>query len=445
MITKEIRPKYTKNVEIDFTFQFTEIRKSTFYTNSIFEIVKVTLLIFLLFLIPIIITVSHGTHQTFETQCNISIDAKLVPIVYNREARSNPDGTVYPGDGFHYIFKYKGSDTCGGFGAGPLHSGGTFTILSHESIINSQKSNHSHHDMNSMVKKLKVTSYYEVLDTDTTCIVHRGGTRTCSTSYTLSDSPVFSFREDQELNKRDGEKISYYSKNNGKYKESFSEEWGIISIKENHSHDKSHKFEDGISIDSFEKLVQNSCSNLGKFEGCVFGHAEINTNPDLEFCLYDELEKQGIDIHEIKTPDVCVYDQNQLNLTVQGTKIVCGYNDKGIKVCKSVIVKSVKSVQPNILSTTFEILFEKPALKDHNYYDAKNLSGTYYSNDPIAILHDPALLWKETRSQSIQFETTKTYDLINESEFDCTKNNCNYTVLLSGLFPTNHKLIETWA
>jgi len=398
--------------------------------------VKIILLIFLLVLIPVTVTTIHGTHQVFETQCSISIDAKLVPIVYRGEARSNPDGTVYPGDGFHFLFKYSGSDTCGGFGAEHLKSGGTFTVLSHESITNSQRSSHSHHDMNSMVKKLKITSYYEVLETDTKCKVFRGGLRSCTTNYTLSDNPVFSFREDHELSKSDGKKISYYSKNNGKYKEVFSEEWGIVSIKENHSHGDTHKFEDSISINSFEELVQSTCNGLGKFEGCVFGHAEINTDPDLELCLYEELEKRGINIDEIKTPDVCVYDQNQLNLTVKGTKIVCGYSDKGIKICKSVVVKSVKSVQPNILSPDFEIILTKPPVKTILYYDSKNLSGTYYPNDVIAIIHEPSLLWKEVRAETIQFETSKGFDLEKLEDYDCKENNCNHMISVDKLHPS---------
>ena len=388
-------------------------------------------------LIPITV---YATHQG--TTCNISVNGQLFPVLYNDEARSNPDNSFYPGDGFHFLFKYRGSDTCGGFGAEPLKSGGTFTVLSHDSITDYKQSGHSHHDMNSMVKKLKVTSYYEVLDADTKCKVFRGGLRSCTTNYTLSDNPVFSFREDHELSKSDGKKISYYSKNNGKYQESFSEEWGIIRIKENHSHGDTHQFEDSSSINSFEKQIQSYCSGLAKFEGCVFGHAEISTEPDLELCLYEELEKLGINTDEIKTPDVCVYDQNQLNLTVKGTRIVCSFDDKGREVCKPIKVSNSYNLAPNVLETDFEIILEKPALRDSDNYAAKNIAGNYYLDDPITISHEPSLQWKEFRSNSIQFETTKQYNLKKELEFDCKENNCIYTVNKNGLYQTIHELIN---
>ncbi len=94
---------------------------------------KICLLLFLLVLIPIVATTTaYGTHQAFETQCNISIDAKLIPITHQGESRNNPGGTVYPGDGFHYLFKFKGSDTCGGFGPEKIRSEGAYNILSHD-------------------------------------------------------------------------------------------------------------------------------------------------------------------------------------------------------------------------------------------------------------------------------------------------------------------------
>ena len=404
---------------------------------------KILLFLFLLVLIPVTVTITaYGTHQSFETQCSISIDAELVPIAYGGEARNNPDGTVYPGDGFHYLFLFQGSDTCQSFSAQQLESEGSIKVLTHYSIIgpNSftiQKNDHSHNDFNMELKYLLTKHYY--IDKLHYC---QSDDEDCE-SIVLAENPSYSVREDQSPStslQRILDGLSTASTYSVRIEETYS--WGFGMIGVDHTHDANpHKYEDEESIEQFENYIENMCSNLEENQGCVFGHVEIDVEINPELCLYTELEKQGISTSE-QPDDVCIIQNDNLQLDVKGTKIVCSYDDRGIKVCESVVVTSSRDVQPNILPADFEILFEKPALKDRDSYDAQNLDGTYYPYDPIAIVHDPALLWKEVRAETIQFETTKIRDLNNELEFDCNENDCDYTVLLDGLFPTEHKFVN---
>lgn len=296
-----------------------------------------------------------------------------------------------------------------------------------------QKNSHTHDDRDMTPKYLTVKHYY--VDR----INHCRNNPNCQ-SIVPAENPSFSVREDQKIPSRLS-KLLDASRTASTYSIRIDEtqECGFAKIGTDNKHgNDQHSYEDSSSINSFEELIKNECSNLEKNTGCVFGHAEIIQSK----CLISELEKMGIKHNLQKNEDVCVDVTGYISITIKGTKIVCSYNDRGVKVCKSVVVTSSKNVHPNILSADFEIHFEKSALKDRDSYDAKNIDGTYYTHDPIAIVHDLSFLWKETRSQTIQFETTKTYDLNKELEFDCTKNNCDYTVLFDGLFPTNHTLVN---
>ena len=268
----------------------------------------------------------------------------LLPVEYNGIERQNPDGSFYPGDGYHYLFLYDGLDTCLSVGVKPLESEGATNVLSH---------NIAHEDYKIVVKMLTTTHFTKILASDQKCTVQRGGLRTCDApTYTLGGT-VFSFREDVELTKSMNEKISQYSKQSGKYLKTFTEAWGITRILDEHSHEKDfHKFEDSSSIASLEKIINNSCSSLGKYQGCVYGHVEIESEIIHQMCLLEELDKMNIRDHSI-TQDECIKIQNSVLLTVQGVGKKCQYDGFGNKICKTTIVKATSSGKGNILFTRF--------------------------------------------------------------------------------------------
>ena len=383
------------------------------------------LLIILFFIIPHDVDAQYAAPY----DCKISISASILPVLYNEENRANPDNTLYPGDGFHYLFKFKGSDTCRGFGPQAISSEGAYNVLSHNIL----------HDNLDIVPKYLTTFHYSKITSITTdCTVHRGGTRTCNTSYAIFDSPVFSYREDKKLGSTDAKKISYYSKNNNKYLKTETQSWGFTKIGENHPHGiDAHVFEDTSSIDSFDNSVKSQCSDLGKNEGCVFGHVEIDTEMQQTKCLIDELEKMGTSHNLEESDDVCVNVTNQVSLTVKGLKRVCGVNDRGHVVCKTITVSRSAGTNTTILEPGYGINLLKNPLPDTSGYDAKNLDGTYYVHDPLSIIHIPDLKWKNQRAETIQFSTEKTYELKKEYDYDCIKNECDLFLESSGVKPHN--------
>ncbi len=126
---------------------------------------KIILLLFLLLFIPIVVTTAYATHQSLEKPCSVSIDGKLFPISYGGQFRNNPDGSLYPGDASHFVFKFKGSDTCQGFRAEPIKSNGAFNVLSHYVVMGPsenyfEKNIHSHNDLELVPKYLRLGHNY---------------------------------------------------------------------------------------------------------------------------------------------------------------------------------------------------------------------------------------------------------------------------------------------
>ncbi len=394
-----------------------------------------------LLLIPIS---AYATHQSLEKSCSISIDVELSPILYDEQPRNNPDGSLYPGDASHFVFKFKGSETCQGFKAESIKSNGAIDVLSHYVVMGPSRNYienniHSHNDLDIVPKYLKTTHYYKKTITDTVKHVSKGGGNNWYEEiFTLSDKPILSIREDHEPTKSQLKKINkpgtHYLQDDIITKETFA--WGFSNVGLDHSHGNGdHLFEDTKSITNFNHFVRNSCSNLIENQGCVFGHAEIDAQIVKEKCLLSELKKLKVS-HNVKE-DICVAISDELSLTVSGKKVVCGD-----KKCKTVIVKKTKNLVPSILEPVFDLILEQPPLKDRDYYDAKNMNGTFYLHDPVTITHNPALLWKESRDKTIQFETTKTRPIILEDDFDCNENECNYVVPLNTLHPTSHNFVN---
>lgn len=385
------------------------------------------LLIILFFIIP------HDANAQYAApyDCKISISSSILPVLYNEENRGNPDDTFYPGDGFHYLFKFKGSDTCRGFGPQAITSEGAYNVLSH---------NISHDNLDMAPKYLTTFHWYEIIGYSDSyphnhhckCAIHM------HSDPIFSDGPIFSYREDQKLTQSDAKNISYYSKYSDKYLKTETQAWGFTKIGENHPHGiDAHIFEDASSIDSFENSVKNQCSDLGKNEGCVFGHVEIDTEIQQTKCLIEELDKIGTSHNLQESDDVCVDITHQVSLSVKGLKRVCGVNDRGHMVCKTITVTNSAGANPTILEPGNGINLLKNPLPDTSGYDAKNLDGTYYVHDPLTITHIPDLKWKNERAETIQFTTEKIYELKKEYDYDCIKNECDLFLESSGVQPHN--------
>lgn len=387
----------------------------------------------LIILITIQCSIVYASHS-HETQCSITVDGQFYPVIYQGQERNNPDKTMYPGDAAYYLFKFKGDDTCKKFHAESIKTNGAVNLVTHHIVMgqndNINKKIHQHYNQGITAKYLKTTHYYEILETETSCIVHRGGNRSCTTENSLAASPTVSIREDQRLTQRQKDSITnsptcYFCKDFQK-KETY--EWGFTQIGTQGRYE-GVVYADADSKENFERIVANSCSNLDKNQGCAFGHAEISPEIIKRKCLFDELSRRNIS-HGLNK-DVCVSVSDSLSLTVKGIKIRCD------EKCRQITVQKTKTLISHILEPKFDIQFEKISLRDNEKFIAKNIDDTYYLYDPIGIKHDPKLKWKEVRDKTIQFETIRHHELKKELQWDCKENDCIYTVNHHKVYPDN--------
>ncbi len=393
-------------------------------------------------------SIAYASHQS--TQCTITIQGELIPVLWNNEPRGNPDNSFYPGDAFHYLYTFAGDEECTSFTIQPILSEGIFDVMYHNSILwnNGIEKTHTHTDSEMYPKYMTTFSYHKILESPfRECVAEIGvpNSHKCPKSEdVISENITFSYREDKVLTDRDQKKIKSLKTWCSNFRPPClgyvlveTENWGFTNMDGVHEHGGySHTNESDESINSFDSYVKSKCNGLEKYSGCIFGHVELEPSLRDEKCMWEELSKMNIS-HNIEN-DFCVGVNHKLSLSIQGTKINCYYKD-GKEICETIKVKKTKNITPNILSPEFEIILTDPPVKDRDNYDGKNKDDTYYPHDPIGIIHNPSIQWKDYRAETIQFETSKVYKLSNEYEYDCNSNLCEHKIKLDSVYPALYK------
>ena len=237
---------------------------------------------------------------------------------------------------------------------------------------------------------------------------------------------------------------------------------------------------DPESVEWFEERVREACDGLGARSGCVYGTAEVR--PDRGVCVSDVVGAYGAvldawhkqlppyDVRDekrdrVKPPpppgypagswahllsnrsyafavdtvppgmhpeayqmpaggDACArpaMDGAKLELTASGHYWAPHHYANGIPVRG--LEEVSKDRGPSLQDGGLSIILTKPPLHHAEGYDAKNLDGTYYHEDPIYVRHEPSWKWKDERSAHIIFETHRlppvTLPVIDE--FDCSQ------------------------
>ncbi len=368
--------------------------------------------------------------------CSVQVSSlnQLLPaVMYDDEKpRANPDGTLYPGDATHFLFRFSGTDTCMSFQVKPLVSSENLTFRSALIVSddNSTPKSHSVIMYKWIPKYLKTYHYYKILKSETSCIVHAGGTRACSTNETLSENPVLSIREDIQPTNRESSIIKNSSSCNSFCLRSvITESWHLVreNVSYNIGLDK-HVFEDKGSVDAFISIVKSNCSNLSENHGCVFGHIEVNTDIDRrkQICLFEELDRLGIQYDKSKETDQCVDkdNENKISISVQGTGRKCDNDGK----CKTYKKTNSAYVTHHILYPYGEILFKYLQLPDPDGFPSKNNDGTYYLDNAIGLHAIPDAPFKEIRNGIISFNGEITLNPLQEIDFAACNKMCNYTL-----------------
>ena len=389
--------------------------------------------------------------------CSVRAQSQTLPVFYEGQPRSNPDGSFYPADAFYYIVWFSASPTCVGLNIGTLRTYDGLDVDYHnmtawrfldvkwryvDGAIFSKKIDpieimrpQSHVDLGRSLQYLKTDHYY------------RG------------DDLLFSVREDQSISKyqrKQLDRIGY-----GKYHTEETWAWDFITDRIHHAHYQTctplilkdvettysreiitydrgvcqvkDEYVDADSQRNFEDVIKKRCSVVKVYSGCVFGKITIDTDVTKTRCMFAELEEMRVDKSQFPDLDKCINLVQIMEQKITGLKKTCEKNSNGRTVCKSIPITRTVKIEPDILVPEMTVILEHRTLIDADGYDARNLDGTYYLWDPVTIHHTPELKWKNNRENTIRFEVEKTHTLHMENTLDCNRNSCSLTLEHPGM------------
>ena len=366
--------------------------------------------------------------------CSVSSEGRLFAAEYGGQPRRNPDGSFYPGDAFYYLFRFSASETCIGLSLGPVESHDGLDLSEHRAVTwqdagrwhpgqaeerkvdVGQSRPHPHSDMSREPRLFETVHYYR----------QEGG------------PTLFSAREDGQLQgwqKRALAGSAYLTRST----------WGWDYAPRGAAHGHlppcepwmleaatvlrgeadygggrcaaPDVFEDPGSRAKFMEAVGELCSAVRLYSGCVFGKAAVNSAPGQAKCLLADLEEMGV--KELPEEDKCVNAEQRIRLAVTGIKKTCGSNDRGVFACRAVPLPRPAEIAPRILEPDLGLLLRHEPLLDSDGYLARNADGTYYVADPVAIVHEPVLEWKDARHPTMKFEVSAESRLPLESRLWC--------------------------
>ncbi len=385
-------------------------------------------------------------YAVYDKPCSVNIHNinNISPTFYDGNMRNNPNGSVYPGDAIHFLFKYSGTDTCTSFSLKPLVGSENLTFES--ALVISD--NNPHPKSHAIIlykwtpKYLKTFHYYEVLGHDVRgCYIGAGSNCKNTSTPILAESPIISIREDVPPTKQQSkltrpDSTCYFCKPLHRI---VTQSWHLVQDEIQYSIGvDEHVLEDRNSVDKFISIVKSNCSDLSKHSGCVFGHIEINTDVDnsKQICLFEELDKLGINYDESIETDQCISkdSEDKISISVRGTGLDCD-GDK----CKSYTKTDTDSISPNILSPYGDILFKYLQLYDSDGFYFRNNDGTYYLDDVIGIHSIPDAPFKENRAGTLTFDNVITQNTINEIyHTSCDDYSCDVKLSDSMISPSTH-------
>ena len=410
-------------------------------------------------MIGVVCIEAHGESSGYDNSsypCSVDIKSYMYPIEYDSAMRSNPDGTLYPGDAFHYLFFYSGLQTCQNFHAETLLSEGEIDLLSH---VQYKNENHPHTHLETAPKKFSITNFHKLIGyeekrqcrgqhcsyykspvySESSSFSIRWGENSLGSQYTL-DGVRWSYIKDDftastqhthpqsilaEQRELLSEKACPRCGEYSTFEQRDSEMWDFANFTAAHHYtDKDHLFESDSSLLSFEGMIKQMCSELKVNQGCVFGHAEIDVKVGELYrkCLKAELEKLHKTYSNIR--DICINVDHQISLGVVGDEVHCKNG-----TCEVTQKKKSAIIKVNIRSPIPDVIFERPPIKDTEGYDSKNIDSTYYVWDLPALHLMPEMSFREVRNDTISFNVTRINTPIAEIFTEnCSDVNCLFHV-----------------
>ncbi len=346
---------------------------------------------------------SYAQSANPSISCSVSVRAYAAPApLYDGGDRRNPDKSLYPGDATHYMFVYRGSDTCLRFKVNELNSYGAIGVIDHD-----------------VAKAVNVTGLEpDELRPELSPRTHSHSTFDVAVEWVEPD-------DDDERPHA---------------------EWSTPSASHNSHQDP--VYEDDESVEAFKEFVKDRCTSDRLYAGCAWGHIEVDTDATGKVCLHEHMKSEGIRIPD-GVPDECK-NRNYITMSVEGDGKRCKKNDKGGWDCDRFTRTNTANIRLNVLEPNLEFELSKPPLYDAYGFETQNLDGTYYLQDPVHVVHHPVFKWKDDRGGTIKFKVyrhwcpddgkcsdyEKRTQLPIAKTFDCTSDRCNEAFSITGLTDT---------
>lgn len=353
----------------------------------------------------------------------------MLPAHYGEHLRANPDGSLYPGDAFYFLFEFSASSTCMGLSVGPVLAHGGLDVRSHHAatwkdagpwapgqpgsrtLDASEPSEHPHSVMTPVLRPLETVHYYW----------YEGGPL------------MFSVREDSGLQgwqKRALSGKSYWTQSTW--------EEGYAASGSSHAHlppcgpapapcEARDALDDPDSRARFAEAVAGACSEVELYSGCVFGKALVGPAP--------ECPPAGKIPSGIECPGAA-----RLELVATGLKKSCGLNDRSVWVCRAVPQERTARLAPDVRHPQLGLELRHERIFDSDGHLARNADGTYYPADPVAVAHEPVLEWKDERSATVVFEVSAESGIPAESRLWCQDGPCDVSLERESSLPVSWSL-----
>ncbi len=136
----------------------------------------------------------------------------------------------------------------------------------------------------------------------------------------------------------------------------------------------------------------------------------------------------------------CVDNPTKIELKLSATYQRHDTDKYGERIHVSFQKIKTSTILPDVLDPKFDILFKYPALLDSDALPAKNNDGTYYTDDPAAVVRYPDVLWAEERWPLITFtehDLSLSRFIQNHFSHDCDDARCLVNMTYPGIYHQN--------
>ncbi len=146
------------------------------------------------------------------------------------------------------------------------------------------------------------------------------------------------------------------------------------------------------------------------------------------------------DLDERHEEELCYPNPSKIELKVSTSKQYHARDKFGDEIHKFRSITKTGTLTPPMANKIFDVKFRYPTLLDIDALPAKNNDGTYYTDDPAAVVRYPDLKWAEQRWPLILFEedwlkTSK--PISNHFTHNCNATGCAINVTYEDIYHTN--------